>query len=119
MVSAIITKTVQTIKALVPDLNMVHFWTDSPSSQYRNKLIFDMIANFENLHGCKATWHSFESGHGKSACDGVGGTAKRNADMAVKQSQAVIQDAHDFLVWTSSSQSDLVPVDNCRGVQCK
>ena len=72
MVSAIITKTVQTIKALVPDLNMVHFWTDFPSSQYRNKLIFDMIANFENLHGCKATWHSFESGHGKSACVELG-----------------------------------------------
>jgi len=115
MVSAIITKTVQTIKALVPDLNMVHFWTDFPSSQYRNKLIFDMIVNFENLHGCKASWHSFESG----ACEELGDLKKRNADMAVKQSQAVIQDAHDFLVWTSSSQSDLVPVDNCRGVQCK
>ena len=38
---------------------------------------------------------------------GVGGTAKRNADMTVKQSQAVIQDAHDFLAWTSSSQSEI------------
>ena len=72
MVSAIITKTVQTIKALVPDLNMVHFWTDSPSSQYRNKLIFDMIANFENLHGCKASWHYFESG----ACEELGDLKK-------------------------------------------
>lgn len=26
----------------------------------------------------------FESGHGKSPCDGVGGTTKRNADNAVK-----------------------------------
>ena len=33
---------------------------------------------------------------------GVGGTAKRNAD-----TQAVIQDAHDFLAWTSSSQSEI------------
>ena len=75
MVSAIIEKSVKRIKMLVPDLKFVHFWTDSPSSQYRNKSIFDMMCNFENEYGCKATWHYFESGHGKSACDGVGGTA--------------------------------------------
>ncbi|WAR29651.1 hypothetical protein MAR_003219 [Mya arenaria] len=95
MVSAIITKTVEAVKKLVPNLAMIHFWTDSPSSQYRNR------------HGCRATWHYFESGHGKSACDGVGGTAKRNADMAVKQSKAVIQDAHDFFAWAISAQSEI------------
>ena len=62
-----------------------------------------MIVNFDNLHGCKASWHYFESG----ACEELGDLKKRNADMAVKQSQAVIQDAHDFLVWTSSSQSEI------------
>jgi hypothetical protein len=38
----------------------------------------------------------FESGHGKSPCDGVGGTTKRNADNAVKQGKVLIQDAADF-----------------------
>ncbi|WAR08590.1 hypothetical protein MAR_018548 [Mya arenaria] len=47
------------------------------------------------------------SGHGKSAYDGVGGTAKRNADMAVKQSKAVIQDANDFYAWAKCSQSEI------------
>lgn len=107
MVSAIITKTVQTIRTLDPDLNTIHFWTDSPSSQYRNKSIFDILSNFENSHGCQATWHYFEAGHGKSACDGVGGTAKRNADMAVKLSKAVIQDANDFFAWAVSNQSEI------------
>ncbi|WAR08577.1 hypothetical protein MAR_018535 [Mya arenaria] len=72
-----------------------------------NRSIFDLVYNFERTHGCKASWHYFESGHGKSACDGVGGTAKRNADMAVKQSKAVIQDANDFYAWAKCSQSEI------------
>ncbi|WAR17870.1 hypothetical protein MAR_032464 [Mya arenaria] len=92
---------------LLKKLAMIHFWTDSPSSQYRNRSIFDLLSNFESRHGCRATWHYFESGHGKSACDGVGGMAKRNADMPVKQSKAVIQDAHDFFAWTISAQNEI------------
>jgi hypothetical protein len=107
MVSAIITKTIQTVKELIPELKYAHFWTDSPSSQYRNRSIFDFVCNFERIHGCKASWHYFEKGHGKSACDGVGGTAKRNADMAVKQSKAVIQDAQDFYAWAKANQSEI------------
>ena len=40
-----------------------------------------------------------EAGHGKGPCDPIGGVAKRNADMAVKQQKAVIQDANDFFAW--------------------
>ncbi|WAR13664.1 hypothetical protein MAR_027844 [Mya arenaria] len=98
---------IEAVKKLVPYLAMIHFWTDSPSSQYRNRSIFDLLSNFESRHGCRATWRYFESGHGKSACDGVGGTAKRNADMAVKQSKAVIQDTHDFFAWAISAQSEI------------
>lgn len=107
MVAAIISKTVTCVKKIKPEAKFVHFWTDSPSSQYRNRSIFDLLCNFERLYEMKATWHYFECGHGKSACDGVGGTAKRNADMAVKQSKAVIQDANDFFAWAVSSQSEI------------
>lgn len=47
------------------------------------------------------------SGHGKSTCDGVGCTAKRNADIAIKQSKAVKQDAHDFYAWAKANQSEI------------
>lgn len=107
MVSAIVHKTVQVAKQCVPDLKHVHFWTDSPSSQYRNKSVFDLVNRFELEFGCKASWHYFESGHGKSACDGVGGTTKRNADNAVKQNKAVIQDANDFYAWAIQHESDI------------
>jgi hypothetical protein len=107
MVSAILKSVVKIAKEYVPDVKQIHFWTDSPSSQYRNKSVFDLINRFESTHGCKASWHYFESGHGKSACDGVGGTTKRNADNAVKQSKAVIQDAMDFFAWASQSDGEI------------
>lgn len=107
MVSVIVKKIVEQAKRCVPDLKGLHFWTDSPSSQYRNKSLFDIVKRFELLYGCRASWHYFESGHGKGPCDGVGGTTKRNADNAIKQGKAVIQDANDFFAWAIQSQGEI------------
>ena len=104
MVISIIDKLIKTVKVLVPDLKYVHFWTDLPSSQYRNKTIFDVISRFAELYGPHASWHYFESGHGKGQCDGVGGTIKRNANNAVKQGKVLIQDAADFYAWAVQSE---------------
>ena len=97
IVYAIVKKLVNTVNNYVPELKHVHFVTDSPSSQYRNKSVFDLISRFEVNHGLQASWNYFESDHGKSACDGMVGTIKRDAGNAVKQEKAVIQDAMDCI----------------------
>ena len=51
----------------------------------------------------KATWNYFEAGHGKGTCDGLGGTAKRMADEAVKTGKVTIQDPNEFYDWSQSS----------------
>ena len=81
IVYAIVKKLVNTVNNYVPELKHVHFVTDSPSSQYRNKSVFDLISRFEVNHGRKTTWHYFKSGHEKSECDGVGGITKRTLIM--------------------------------------
>ena len=48
-----------------PNVECLYYWTDSPTSQYRNKTIFQLIANHEKLFGIKAKWNYFEAGHGK------------------------------------------------------
>jgi hypothetical protein len=73
----------------------MHYWTDDPTSQYRNRFIFDIILNHESLFGCPATWN-YESGHGKNVCDGLGGTVKRVADEFVRSGKCTIQDVEDF-----------------------
>lgn len=93
------------VKQVVPNVKVCHYWTDSPTSQYRNKIIFDTVANHNALYGCDAVWNYFESGHGKGPCDGLGGTVKRLADTAIKTGNAVIQDATDFFVWANEKSS--------------
>jgi len=76
------------LKRQTTTIETVHFLTDGPTSQYKNKTIFFLLcsalkAHFEHLK--KATWNYSESGHGKGAADGVGGFLKRTADRLVSQ----------------------------------
>lgn len=82
-VFAIMKQVIAEVRAILPNVEMVHYMTDSPTSQYGNKQIFSIVAQHDTIFpGIKATWLYFEAGHGKGPCDGVGGTAKRLADMA-------------------------------------
>jgi hypothetical protein len=95
-VYAILDKLMPMIKMKIPHLKTVHYWTDSPSSQYRNKSSFYIVSDHETIFGASAVWNFFESGHGKGPCDGIGGTSKRTADLAIKQGKITVQDAFDY-----------------------
>lgn len=103
MVTLILDKVIELAKDFVNNLEAIHFWTDSPTSQYRNKTIFNYMDKL-CLKNIKSSWQYFESGHGKGPCDGIGGTTKRNADNAMKTG-VIIQDAEDFYLWASKGES--------------
>lgn len=74
------------------NITKIHFYSDSPSSQYRNKRTFHIIFHhlipiFKNLE--ELTWNYSESGHGKGAADGVGGSIKRTLDRIVASGKDV------------------------------
>ena len=96
-------KLIPTLKEICPLADGIHYWTDSPSSQYRNKTISDLVANHPKAYEMRARWNYFESGLGKGPCDCQGGTIKRMADEAVKRGAAVIQDPNDFFEWAQNS----------------
>ena len=48
----------------------------------------------------------FEAGHDKGPCDGIGGTAKRLADEAVRQEKVSIHDVSDFMIWAENDQQE-------------
>jgi len=77
----------QFIKRTVPQITIVHFLTDSPTTQYRNKTIFFLITHAlqHSIEVSLCTWNYMEAGHGKGAPDGVGGCLKRTADRVVAQ----------------------------------
>ena len=103
-VHTILRKTIPVIKADYPALTTVHYLSDSPTSQYRNRYIFQFLAYHEEEFSIKARWNFLESGHGKGPCDGLGGSVKRSADMAVRQAKCNIQDAADFYAWGLQSE---------------
>ena len=106
------------LKALDDGLKVIHFWSDSPTSQYRNKHIFELIANHEQMYGIKARWNYFEAGHGKGPCDGLGGTCKRLADEAMRTGKTVIQDSEAFYEWALSSSMNNVKFRYVSAKQC-
>ncbi|RZF37984.1 hypothetical protein LSTR_LSTR016401 [Laodelphax striatellus] len=75
------------IKNLIPNLSKMHFVSDGPSSQYRNRKMFVLIGEYlTSLLGVSSVnWHYLEAGHGKGAADGVGGVLKRTADNLVSK----------------------------------
>ncbi|KAF2886542.1 hypothetical protein ILUMI_19631 [Ignelater luminosus] len=64
---------VKTIKEKIPLLNRVNFCSAGPSTQYKNKIMFQLIGTklAEILEVNKISWNYFESGHGKGSVDGI------------------------------------------------
>ena len=89
---------------LIPELEYIHYWTDSPTSQYRNKTIFKIISCHSDYFKVPASRNYIEAGHGKGPCDPIGGSAKRKADLAVKNEKAIIQDAKDVYQWAKMTE---------------
>ena len=40
------------LKQIDPQLKKIHYWTDSPSSQYSNRFIFYVLSKHKELYGC-------------------------------------------------------------------
>lgn len=77
------------VLALVPNLRVLRFISDSPATQYRCKKNFHFFCN-QLFEVCPPTfqlgsWDYSEAGHGKGAADGVGALLKRTADRFVAQ----------------------------------
>ena len=123
-VIAFIAELMPILKEMDSGLKYIHYWSDSPTSQYRNKQMFDFIANHQCVHGVKGRWNYFEAGHGKGPCDGLGGTCKRMADEAMRSGKVIIQDAIGFYNWAQQSSMKnvtfrFVSTETCQGTDTR
>jgi len=74
------------VRQTYPSVMSVHFFSDGPTTQYRQKKNFFLFCTKLFEYGFLAgTWNFFEASHGKGAADGVGAVLKRTADRLVKQ----------------------------------
>ena len=70
-------ETINYLKAALPELKKEHFFTDGCGGQYKNRYNFINLCYQQDDFRVKAEWNFFATTHGKSACDGIGGTVKR------------------------------------------
>lgn len=81
-------------------IQVIHFFSDGPSSQYRQKKNFYLLNLFTTKFNLSyTTWSFSESGHGKGIADGIGGATKRALDRHVAYGNDVTNatDAYNHL----------------------
>lgn len=65
------------IKNKMPSMKQVYLFTDGCAGQYKNRKTLFNLCQIEKEFQLKAEWNFFATSHGKSPCDGLGGTIKR------------------------------------------
>ena len=66
-------------------MKKIFYFSDGAASQYKNRKNFINLCHHSTDFSVDAEWHFSATSHGKSACDGVGGTVKRLAARASLQ----------------------------------
>lgn len=61
------------------NVKKLFFFSDGSGSQYKNKFNFLNLVFLMKSTGINVEWNFSATSHGKSACDGIGATVKRNA----------------------------------------
>ena len=82
-------------KGLIFD--MAHYWSDDPSSQFKNQYNFTHLLLHQRDHGMPADWNFITTSHRKGANDGTGGDVKNVVWRKVLQNKAVAGDLESFV----------------------
>lgn len=80
-----IKRVIQYVKEQLPIIQMIHYFSDGASAQYKNCKNLINLCHHKTDYEIEAEWNFFATSHGKSPCDGIGGTVKRLAARASLQ----------------------------------
>ena len=94
------------IKDLKQKLNLdkVMYYSDGAASQYKNYKNLTNLCHHYTDFKIPAEWHFFATSHGKSPCDGIGGTVKRLVARASLQATKEVQILTPIDMYDWSSQ---------------
>ena len=65
------------IQETLPQIKHIEYWSDGCAGQYKNFKNLMNLCNHVNDFMFHAIWSFFATSHGKSPCDGIGGTVMR------------------------------------------
>ena len=109
MVHAFQTRLMSLLKDKVEGFSSVEYFTDGCAEQYKNYKSFSNIVYHEEDHGVPCEWTFFATSHGKSPCDGLGGSVKRcTANESLRRSPSNgITDVQKMLEYCQSAFEDV------------
>lgn len=84
-VHVFLNKLVIQLKQKFPEVKYIQYFSDGSAAQYKNYKNFVNLCHHKNDFDVCAEWNFFATSHGKSPCDGIGGTVKRLAARASLQ----------------------------------
>lgn len=76
---------IEYLKNINPNFKKIFYFSDGSAAQYKNRKNFIDLCYHKTDFKLDAEWHFYATCHGKSACDGIGGTIKRLAAKASLQ----------------------------------
>lgn len=99
-----ISKMINFVKTNISNsITKVIYVSDGAGAQYKNKYNLINLCHHKIDFDIFAEWHFYATSHGKSACDGIGGTLKRGARMYSIANKNQIQTAKDLYHWASQT----------------
>ena len=109
MVHAFQTRLMVLLKDEVGEIVSVEYITDGCAEQYKNFKSFCNIVYHVDDHGVPCIWSFYATSHGKSACDGLGGSIKRRtADESLRRPASNgITNVHQMLEYCQSAFTDV------------
>jgi hypothetical protein len=109
-VHAFISRLLTHLKQNLPDTEKVIYFSDGAASQYKHYKNFANLCHHKSDFQIEAEWHFFATSHGKSPCDGIGGTVKRLTARASLQAPIdnQILTPCDMFTWASKNIESIV-----------
>ena len=94
----IIAYTDRLLDLLPNNVTTTSFWSDGPSSQFKNRYHIASLAGLQRDHNVEITWNYFATSHGKGPVDGIGGSVKRFVWDKVRSRKHHVNSASTFVL---------------------
>jgi hypothetical protein len=95
-------KMIEFLRKKYPDLEELELMTDGSAAQFKNKFYFSNLMSSKELFGILMKANFYETHHGKSICDAIGGVLKRNVRARVLTGKFNVYNAKDFVQCSNS-----------------
>lgn len=100
VVFAYLSRIIKLAKKDFPNLSYLKIFSDGCAAQFKNKFWLFNLKFAQADWGLNAEWNFFATGHGKSPCDGLGGSVKRSVHRKILAGDTRVYDAAEFVACT-------------------